>query len=84
MHPDIYRDLARHHHADLDREAAHASLAATIRERDNARRPATLAARLGAALRVLRLAILIHAERALVAIESRVASALAKAVDETA
>ena len=83
MHPEIYRDLARHHHADLDREAARTSLATTFRDRDNARSLSAPAARPIAALRRLRLAILVHAERALVASELRVATALAHAVDET-
>jgi hypothetical protein len=78
VHPHIYQELIRQHHADLDREAARASLAASVpRERrlDNdqsASRPSAVAL-----LIRLRLGLLAGMYRGLLAAKGRVAPALA-------
>jgi hypothetical protein len=83
VHPDIYRDLARQHHDDLDREAARASLAAKLRrdcDMDPVSSPVAVqgAPSHGVARwNSIRLSILGHTHRALLAMEGRVARALA-------
>jgi hypothetical protein len=80
VHPHIYQELTRQHHADLDREAARVSLAASVPreirldlDRSAARLP-------GVAIRLrLRLGLLAGTHRVLMAIEGRVARALANA-----
>lgn len=77
MHPDIYRDLARQHHDDLDREAARAGLAAIARsERDSGDRKAAIRGGRLPSLTAIRIGLLARLDRALLAIERRVARAL--------
>jgi hypothetical protein len=78
VHPDLYRDLARQHHDDLDREAARAGLAA-IAGREHGGDP-LLSPALPHATPLwarVRLGILARTDRALLAMERRVARALA-------
>ena len=81
MHPDIYRDLVRQRHADLGREAARTSLAAAVRA---GRASAPIGPSVGLSARQLRLATLRVLQRGLRAAESRVALALARALNERA
>ena len=80
MHPHIYQELTRQHHADLDREAAQASLAASVlpehrldHDRSAVRPPWT------AIWIRLRVGLLGGAHRVLLGLEGRVARALANA-----
>jgi hypothetical protein len=85
VHPDIYRDLARQHHDELDREAARASLAAVARgERDDGERRAANRGRRLARLTAIRIGLLAMIDRGLLALERRVARAMldAHAADE--
>jgi hypothetical protein len=78
VHPDLYRDLARQHHDDLDREAARASLAAIARREHEGGPVLSPALPHGNPFWArVRLSILARTDRALLAMEGRVARALA-------
>jgi hypothetical protein len=83
VHPDIYRDLARQHHDDLDREAARAGLAAILQhqraEGPALTRPVPLRAsgHVASLWTCFRLSVLARTDRLLLAMEGRVARALA-------
>jgi hypothetical protein len=81
MHPDFYRELTRQHHADLDREASRAGLAATLRHERRLCRSASKsdALRLTILTR-LRLELLGRIDRGLLGLEARVARALLNAM----
>ena len=80
MHPEFYRALAREHHADLDREAARARLAASLPHERRLRRDSPTSHGPGITIRMrLRLELLGRIDRALLAIEARVARALLNA-----
>jgi hypothetical protein len=80
VHPHIYQELTRQHHADLDREAARASLAGMVPRKRRLDLNASTAQSPGIAIRTkLRLALLAGTHRVLMALEGRVAGALANA-----
>jgi hypothetical protein len=80
VHPHIYQELTRQHHADLDREAARASLAGSVlrEHRLDHERSAVRPLRIAIWIR-LRLGLLAGTHRVLMALEGRVAEALANA-----
>jgi hypothetical protein len=78
VHPDLYRDLARQHRDDLDREAERAGLAAIARREHEGDPLLSQALPQGTRLWArVRLSILARTDRALLAMEGRVARALA-------
>ena len=80
MHPHIYQELTRQHHADLDREAARVSLAASVFPEHRLDQARSAARPTGVAIRTrLRLELLAGTHRVLLALEGRVARALANA-----
>lgn len=80
MHPHIYQELTRQHHADLDREAARAGLAGSVHREHRLGHDWSVARAPNFAIRTrLRLALLAGAHRVLLAVEGRVARALADA-----
>lgn len=80
MHPHIYQELTRQHHADLDREAARASLAGSVLREHRLDHDRSAARPPGLGIRArLRLVLLAGAHRVLLAVEGRVARALANA-----
>ncbi len=80
MHPHIYQELTRQHHADLDREAARVSLAASVLPEHRLDQDRSAARPTRVAIRTrLRLELLAGTHRVLLALEGRVARALADA-----
>jgi hypothetical protein len=80
VHPHIYQELTRQHHADLDREAARASLAASVLPEHRLDHDRLAARPPGLAIWIrLRLGLLAGTHRVLMALEGRVAEALANA-----